>query len=266
MNRQDKAAHQGVDGTKRESLRSLGKLGAALAAGVTAGPAVLAAQPVNVPPDGMCKLTPVGLQGPFYLNLNKVRADIAEGRPGVPLDLKFTLIDSTTCRPYANAVIDLWHCDAGGNYSGYPYISPDVAGYTPVPLGQMPLEAPQLPAANGETFCRGAQVTNAAGQVRFRTIYPSWYVTRTVHVHLKVFLQQPTTGQTAVFTTQMYFDDAISAAVLARPEYTNRTVARDTFNDTDRHFVAMQGSRDILRLRRTPTGYEGSHHLGVSLT
>ncbi|MDQ1047111.1 protocatechuate 3,4-dioxygenase beta subunit [Streptomyces sp. V4I2] len=29
------------------------------------------------------------------------------------------MIDSETCKPIANAAVDIWHCDALGIYSGY---------------------------------------------------------------------------------------------------------------------------------------------------
>lgn len=255
-----------VDSNKRGSLLNLGKIGAGLLGAAALPTASLANGPVPIGRGNVCELTPVGLQGPFYLNLNKVRTDIDEGRPGAPLDLRFVLIDTKTCRPYENAVVDLWHCDARGTYSGYPHISPDVPGYTPVPLGQMPREAPMIPPRSADTYCRGAQVTSASGEVRFSTIYPSWYATRTIHLHIKVYLQLPTTGQTAVFTGQLYFDDAVTEAVLARPEYGGRTRPRDTDNTNDRHFVAMNGGDNIMYLRRNVRGYEGIHHLGITLS
>ena len=54
----------------------------------------------------------------------------------------------------------------------------------------------------------GTQVTGADGVVRFNTIYPGWYPTRTAHLHLKVHLAEKT-----VLTTQLFFDDAVSDRV-----------------------------------------------------
>ena len=87
------------------------------------------------------------------------------------------------CAPIKDAVVDIWHCDAGGVYSGFE-------------------------AGEGERFLRGTQVTNADGIAEFTTIYPGWYQGRTVHIHAKVHLDSQT-----VLTTQLFFDDAVSAQV-----------------------------------------------------
>jgi protocatechuate 3,4-dioxygenase beta subunit len=66
-----------------------------------------------------CMLTPEATEGPYYINLNLIRADISEGKAGTPLKLAMTVQDATTCKPIANAAVDVWHCDAAGVYSGY---------------------------------------------------------------------------------------------------------------------------------------------------
>ncbi len=64
-----------------------------------------------------CKLTPEVTEGPFYVALDRIRKDITEGRPGVPLTLKIRVIDIKKCAPIHGAAVDIWHCDAGGLYS-----------------------------------------------------------------------------------------------------------------------------------------------------
>jgi protocatechuate 3,4-dioxygenase beta subunit len=86
------------------------------------------------------------------------------------------------CEPIRNAVVYVWHCDAEGSYS-----------------------------ATGQTYLRGAQVTNADGIAEFTTIYPGWHAGRTVHVHAKVHLDRET-----VLTTQFYFADDVTARVFGR--------------------------------------------------
>ena len=78
-----------------------------------------------------------------------------------------------------------------------------------------------------KTFLRGTQLTDAAGAVRFRMIYPGWYSGRTPHVHLKVRV-----GAKAA-TTQLYFPDEVTNAVYAHAPY-DRHPNRDTTNATDR--------------------------------
>ena len=78
-----------------------------------------------------------------------------------------------------------------------------------------------------KTFLRGTQFTDAAGAVRFQTIYPGWYHGRTPHVHLKLRV-----GAKAA-TTQLYFPDEITNAVYTRALY-DRHPNRDTTNAKDR--------------------------------
>jgi protocatechuate 3,4-dioxygenase beta subunit len=150
-----------------------------------------------------CPITPEQTEGPFYVDVEKVRSDIREGRPGQLLRLGIR-VRGADCKPIENAVVDVWHCDAGGIYSG-------VQG-------------------DSGTFMRGVQVTNADGVVEFTTIYPGWYMGRTVHIHAKVHLDNRT-----ALTTQLYFDDAFTEKVHAAKPYSDRT-GRDSFNDTDSLF------------------------------
>ncbi len=59
------------------------------------------------------------VEGPFYFCTNPASADIAQGKAGTPLVVALPAIDAATCRSIANAFIDIWHCDAGGRYSGH---------------------------------------------------------------------------------------------------------------------------------------------------
>ena len=65
-----------------------------------------------------CLLQPELTEGPYYLDVDMIRRDITEGRPGTPLGLTFTVLNASTCRPIRDATVELWHSDAGGVYSG----------------------------------------------------------------------------------------------------------------------------------------------------
>src|SRR6202158_5896974 len=67
----------------------------------------------------VCFLTPQSIEGPFYLEPRLVRAQIAEGRPGVPVPVDLRVIDGATCKPSSGARVDIWHAGAQGIYSGY---------------------------------------------------------------------------------------------------------------------------------------------------
>jgi len=179
-----------------------------------------------------CVLTPEQTEGPYYIAGEKVRRNITEGRPGTPLTLRLTVVDSRTCKPIKGAAVDIWHCDASGAYSGFG------AG------------------RSSRTFMRGIQRTNASGVAIFKTVYPGWYPGRTVHIHVKVHV-----GGNVVHTGQLYFSDRVTDAVYRRKPYSNRP-NRETRNADDSLF-GNGGRRSLLRLQRNGTGYVGSIRMGV---
>ncbi len=109
----------------------------------------------------------------------------------------------------------------------------------------------------GQTFLRGIQRTDAKGLAIFRTIYPGWYMGRTVHIHVKVYL-----GGRTVHTGQLFFPDSLTDAVYRRSPY-NRRPGRDTRNATDSIF-RNGGKRSLLVLRKSGNGYTGRITMGVS--
>nr|WP_062333095.1 protocatechuate dioxygenase [Herbidospora sakaeratensis] len=169
---------------------------------------------------GACALTPSTTPGPYYFDADKIRSDIREDRPGTLLDLAIRVRDSETCEPLKDAVVEIWHCDAGGLYSGAESAS------TGGPGGGMG----DLVPTDDERYLRGAQVTGADGIVVFTTIWPGWYRGRTVHVHAMVHV-----GNDRTLTTQVMFDEARNDAVLAAGPYAGRG-GRDTRNDDDSIF------------------------------
>jgi len=180
-----------------------------------------------------CVLAPEQTEGPYYLDDHKVRRNITEGRPGVPLTLRLTVVDVSTCRAIEGAAVDIWHCDAGGVYSGT-----------------------SVQDTEDERFLRGIQRTDAKGLALFKTIYPGWYSGRTVHIHVMVHL-----GGNVVHTGQLYFPDALTDAVYKRLPYRRRP-GRDTRNAADSIF-RNGGRRSTLRLTKSGSSYVGSITMGV---
>lgn len=228
--------------TRRDSLLGLGGLAAAAlgAGGVLAaldgqdaeaassGPAAVASGLVT------CVLTPEMTEGPYYLDGDKVRRDIREGRPGTRLDLATTVVDVSTCKPINGALVDIWHCDAGGTYSGFAQEGTD-----------------------GKTFMRGIQRTNRSGLATFVTVYPGWYSGRTVHIHVQVSL-----GGNVLHTGQLFFPEALTDAVYKRAPYRSRP-GRDTRNATDSIF-RNGGSKSVLKIAKNGSGYVARMTMGVS--
>ena len=189
----------------------------------------------------VCRLWAEQDEGPYHRDAQPVRRDIVEDRHGAPLQLGIRLA-AADGNPLDDAVIEIWHCDALGRYSGFPPSdSSTVVTAATAPKGEY------LP---GETFLRGAQAVDAAGMVEFRTIYPGWYPGRTVHIHLIV-----RTGE-AVFTSQLYFPDEVNDEVLATAPYAQRP-GRDTTNDTD-EIVPTGGGPAVLDVARVDGGYRAA--------
>lgn len=219
-----------------------------------------------------CVLTPEQTQGPYYVDDRLVRADITEGRPGLPLQLALTVQEAGSCAAIPGATVEVWHCDAGGVYSGFTAVGagggpPRGGGRppgAPPPSGGPPPGAPPSePATDRERrpadrtrFLRGAQRSDPAGRVGFRTIYPGWYQGRTPHIHVMVHV-----GDDRVHTGQLYFDDRVTAAVHRRPPYAAHGQPT-TVNRTDGIF-AEGGERSMLALARAGGGYMGRLGLAV---
>jgi protocatechuate 3,4-dioxygenase beta subunit len=66
-----------------------------------------------------CALTPEETEGPYYFDADKIRSDIREDRDGTRLRLALRVRDAASCEPIPDAVVDIWHADAGGAYSGF---------------------------------------------------------------------------------------------------------------------------------------------------
>ena len=217
--------------TRRNTLlRLAGLIGAGL--GIDAlkprdGPAGVASGAVR------CVLTPEQTEGPFYIENEKVRRNITDGRRGTPLTLRATVVDASTCKPIKGAAVDIWHCDAGGVYSGF---------------GQ---------GASSRTFLRGMQRTNASGLALLKTIYPGWYQGRTVHIHVKVHV-----GGNVVHTGQLYLPDSLTDKVFRKAPYKSRP-GRTTRNSND--FVFANGGKNSMVSVRADGagGYVASITMGV---
>lgn len=193
-----------------------------------------------------CVARPQQTEGPFFvderLNRSDIRPDPATGavKPGVPLRVTFRVMRmDERCTPIAGALVDLWQCDAAGAYSGVR----DFAGSTV-----------------GQKFLRGYQLTDANGAAAFTTIYPGWYPGRAVHVHFKI-RTGAARSRAHEFTSQLYFDDALTDRVLAREPYAARG-ARDRRNEQD-GLYARGGRSLVLAVKEDGRGYAGTFDIGL---
>jgi protocatechuate 3,4-dioxygenase beta subunit len=150
-----------------------------------------------------CSMMKDSFEGPFFFCTNPGVADIARGQPGAPLAIALRAVDAATCQPIPDAVIDVWHCDARGLYSGQN-----------LAVDEALVDTRHTPPSNGDRHCRGALRTDADGIAEFRSIYPGFYVERAIHIHFKLHV-----GNRAFLTNQALLPEADNAAVLATAPY-----------------------------------------------
>ena len=189
-----------------------------------------------------CVVKPELTEGPYFvdekLDRSDIRSDTNSGNlaQGVPLALTFAVarVSGSQCVAFEGALVDVWHCDAAGLYS-------DVAQNATV----------------GQNFLRGYQVTDASGRAAFTTIYPGWYSGRTVHIHFKI-RSDPEASSGLEFTSQLFFDEGVTAEVYAQEPYSSRG-AQDVSNASDSIF----SSELVLVPTRSGSGYAASFEIGV---
>ena len=225
---------------RRDALRILAGAGGLLVLG---GRSTAQGAPSRVPSPG-CVLTSAQTEGPYFvderLNRSDVRADPATGavRPGAPLTLalRVTAVAGTQCAPLREAIVDIWQCDALGNYS-------------------------DVDAARGTRFLRGYQVTDAEGRVRFTTIYPGAYPGRAVHIHFKIRAgapgRAPSSRRNCTSTTR----SPIACTLPVRTR--GGAASRRTRNARDGLY--LRGGRDLtLDVAEDGSGYAAAYEIGVS--
>jgi protocatechuate 3,4-dioxygenase beta subunit len=198
-------------------------------------------------------------EGPYYLDGALVRKNITEGKSGVPLTLRLTVVDATDgCTPVPGAAVEIWHCDAWGYYSGYTTANPG---------GSAPAESEDGSTANDQTYLRGYQVANANGVVKFETIFPGWYTPRTCHIHVKVHTggeKEDGTyeGGKVNYTGQLFFDDTVAEEIFTLEPYSKHSGSYTTL-DNDMVYDGGGAASGLLTLKAVhkadpSKGYKGS--------
>jgi protocatechuate 3,4-dioxygenase beta subunit len=191
-----------------------------------------------------CVLTASETAGPFptLTPEKKVMTDISSDRAGTSLVMKLTIQNKNKdCSPLPDAVVDVWHCDADGNYS-----QDGGSG---------------MQSANYQTydFLRGRQSANDQGTVSFKSIYPGWYSGRAPHIHVHVY----SASGKSLLVTQIAFPESISAVVYAQGNYARRGNA-DTTNAADNVFRDGVSTEMPTVTGNTGAGYELVHTIVVS--
>lgn len=224
--------------SRRQAIVVLGSAGVALMGG--SGRALAQSSSSA----GMCVVRPQQTEGPYFVDEKLNRSDIRSDpttkkvKEGAPLRLKFVVSKiGSACTPLAGAMIDVWHCDALGVYSD----ASDPSFNT-----------------KGQKFLRGYQVTDTGGVAQFSTIYPGWYRGRTVHIHFKI------RSSNQEFTSQLYFDDALSDKVQAKPPYSAK--GQRTMRNQDDGIYRGGGDQLLLAVSPVAAGYAATFNIGLQMS
>ena len=231
--------------SRREALTVLGASGLAVLAGGAHTTLARADSRRRVP---ACVARPEQTAGPYFvdtkLNRSDIRSDTSTGevKAGTPLDLVLAVsaLRAGGCAPLAGAHVEVWHCDAAGVYSG--------------------VEDPGFKTV-GQTFLRGYQLTDDAGEVRFKTIYPGWYAGRAVHIHFTI-RSDPASARGHEFTSQLYFDEALTGRVFSRMPYAAKTGKFD--RNADDEIFTHGGDQLLLAPKPQGDGYAARFEIGLS--
>jgi protocatechuate 3,4-dioxygenase beta subunit len=197
-----------------------------------------------------CVVRPELTIGPYFvddqLNRSDIRSEPSNNsvKEGVPLLLNIIVasVGDNSCTPIEGAQVDIWHCDANGQYSGVSDQGFDTSE---------------------QKFLRGYQLTDASGAVKFQTIYPGWYSGRAVHIHFTI-RTKGANSEDYQFTSQFFFDDTLTDQVHSLEPYASKG-QRDTRNSNDNIY---NGGGDQLLLNLdgdTTNGFTTSFNVGLDL-
>jgi protocatechuate 3,4-dioxygenase beta subunit len=154
-----------------------------------------------------CAINPSETEGPFptHSPTSYVIKDIKAGSKGVNMTANISIKNKNTgCGALQGAIVDIWHCDADGNYSEYGSLT-------------------------SSHFLRGRQTADANGLVSFDTIFPGWYSGRAVHIHIHIY---SSTGK-SLLVTQIAFPPAACDTVFTTATSFYKKGKADTSNDRD---------------------------------
>ena len=229
--------------TKRINRReAIGAMGAAAGAALGFGCSTSATGPSATSTTGTttgstnaaCAVTPSETIGPFPSLTSIVRSDIRENKPGTALTLTIKVVNvNAACAAVSGANVEIWQCDATGNYSEYG-------------------------SQTTQTYLRGIQTTNANGEVTFTTIYPGWYQGRATHIHIEVKI-----GGASRKATQIAFPESVNNTVYASGVYASRG-SNPMSNLSDGIFADSLSAELVTPTGAPASGYTASCQVAIS--
>ncbi len=197
-----------------------------------------------------CAARPEMTPGPYFVDTGLTRTDIrtdgrtGEAQAGLPLALALVVsrIAAGACTPLAGAVVDVWHCNALGVYSGVRDPGFDTTG---------------------QTWLRGNQATDGGGRAAFTTIFPGWYPGRASHIHFTI--RAPAAAGTYEFTSQLFFEEPLLTSIYtSAAPYTTKGDERRPRNTQD-GIYRRGGSQLVMRTERAGEGYRAEFRIGLEM-
>jgi protocatechuate 3,4-dioxygenase beta subunit len=172
-------------------------------------------------------LNPEGETGPYWVVGERLRSNLLESQPGVPVIIEEQFIDIETCDPITDLFAEIWSCNSTGVYSGL------VASGNGNPTDT---------SNHNTTFLRGIQRTDVDGIVTFETLFPGHYAGRTNHHHVIAHLNTtllPNNTLDGGYTPhvgQYFYDQDLIDRVESTYPYNTNTITQTT-NAVDRVFA-----------------------------
>ncbi|OAV96997.1 hypothetical protein PTTG_00090 [Puccinia triticina 1-1 BBBD Race 1] len=172
------------------------------------------------------------LQGSHYIKNTFLRSNLKENQTGFPLSIQFTVLDTDSCAPVENALVEIWGSNSHGAYSGEP-------------TGSSPSQA------DCSSWLRGGLGTDSEGIARFETIYPGPEVKRAPRIYAIVrtdwyeIANQKTIDsdsvQYAAATGQVFFPDELNEKIYKDPNYKDAST-KAVKNEADPSYKVDSGS------------------------
>lgn len=165
---------------------------------------------------GSCDLICETTIGPCHTD-SPERSDISKGWDGIPVRVALRVVDET-CTPVSNAMVEIWHTNYIGIYSG-----------------EISTMCNTDEEDRQDDYFRGYQTTDADGKVYFDTCFPGWYSSRAIHIHVRVMkgTYDPADNATAWVITQLLFTDELVTAIHTNEALYAAEGLPDTWLSTD---------------------------------
>lgn len=163
-----------------------------------------------------------------------MREDVTESQDGVPLTLDIQIIDVNTCEPVSDIMLDFWHCNSTGIYSGINANGNGNSNDT---------------TNIDNTFLRGIQKADNDGVVTFDSLFPGHYLGRATHIHIMGHIGATVGGNDTLSSQgsiahvgQIFFDQDLISEVEAVEPYSTNT--QDITANAD-DMIASQAAEDV---------------------